>query len=68
MTFATTPAAASLFFRQQRSVRSIAAVASFQAAAEPGRERRGVRQVWQYAQSPRRPEMTAACRQTYARR
>jgi len=22
--------------------------------------------VWQYAQSPRRPEMTAACRQTYA--
>jgi hypothetical protein len=22
-------------------------------------------QVWQYAQSPRRPEMTAACRQTY---
>ncbi len=23
-------------------------------------------QVWQYAQSPRRPEMTAACRQTYA--
>jgi len=23
-------------------------------------------EVWQYAQSPRRPEMTAACRQTYA--
>lgn len=22
--------------------------------------------IWQYAQSPRRPEMTAACRQTYA--
>jgi hypothetical protein len=22
--------------------------------------------VWQYAQSPRRPEMTASCRQTYA--
>src|SRR5271165_3950644 len=23
-------------------------------------------EIWQYAQSPRRPEMTAACRQTYA--
>lgn len=23
--------------------------------------------IWQYAQSPRRPEMTAACRQTYSR-
>ena len=23
-------------------------------------------EAWQYAQSPRRPEMTAACRQTYA--
>ena len=26
----------------------------------------GFAQVWQYAQSPRRPEMTAACRNTYA--
>ena len=26
----------------------------------------GFAEVWQFAQSPRRPEMTAACRQTYA--
>ena len=26
----------------------------------------GFANLWQYAQSPRRPEMTAACRQTYA--
>lgn len=26
----------------------------------------GFANVWQYAQSPRRPDMTAACRQTYA--
>lgn len=27
----------------------------------------GFANIWQYAQSPRRPEMTAACRQTYSR-
>jgi hypothetical protein len=32
----------------------------------PGKSGVPFAEVWQYAQSPRRPEMTAACRQTYA--
>jgi len=32
----------------------------------PARSRVSFADVWQYAQSPRRPEMTAACRATYA--
>lgn len=37
-------------------------------AAPPAPTKSGVSfaEVWQYAQSPRRPEMTAACRKTYA--
>jgi hypothetical protein len=37
-------------------------------AAPPAPSKSGVAfaEVWQYAQSPRRPEMTAACRKTYA--
>jgi hypothetical protein len=32
----------------------------------PAKSGAGFAEVWQYAQSPRRPEMTAACWQTYA--
>lgn len=32
----------------------------------PAKSGVGFAEVWQYAQSPRRPEMTADCRQTYA--
>jgi hypothetical protein len=32
----------------------------------PGQSGVGFADVWQYAQSPRRPEMTAACRNTYS--
>ena len=32
----------------------------------PAKSGVGFAEVWQFAQSPRRPEMTAACRQTYA--
>jgi hypothetical protein len=32
----------------------------------PGKSRVTFAEAWQYAQSPRRPEMTAACRATYA--
>ena len=37
-------------------------------AAPPSPTESGIKfaDAWQYAQSPRRPEMTAACRQTYA--
>jgi len=37
-------------------------------AAPPAPSKSGVAfaEVWQYAQSPRRPELTAACRKTYA--
>jgi len=33
----------------------------------PAESGSGFADAWQFAQSPRRPEMTAACRQTYAR-
>ena len=36
------------------------------AAPNPAKSGMTFAKVWQYAQSPRRPEMTAACRQTYA--
>ena len=36
------------------------------AALSPSKSGVSFAEVWQYAQSPRRPEMTAACRQTYA--
>ena len=36
-------------------------------APKPAKSGVAFAEVWQFAQSPRRPEMTAACRQTYAR-
>ena len=55
------------FFISNDQCRAVARVASF-----PSRRRAqssGVQfaDAWQFAQSPRRPEMTAACRQTYAK-
>ncbi len=35
-------------------------------APKPSESGVGFATIWQYAQSPRRPEMTAACRKTYA--
>jgi hypothetical protein len=35
-------------------------------APDPGDSGVAFADAWQFAQSPRRPEMTAACRQTYA--